>query len=85
MKVEMRKDGIYICFQNYYNGKEVLTVKIKDNMSLNFIGKYKFKESIYSAIKEENLQKLIRNLEFENRAGVEAYYYLLGYLQAINL
>ena len=79
--MEAKIEDIEISFKEYYNGKHVLTIKIRDK-HMNFIGKYKYKGSIISAIQEGDLKELLRNLEFENRTGVEAYFYLLGYLHA---
>ena len=81
---EMKREDIYISFGPFKKEKWILTVKIDNQPCQTFIGKFRLREQILKHIEEEDLSGLINELEYENSAGSQAYYYLLGYLHTKN-
>ena len=71
---------VKISFDEYYEEKQIMSIKIGNELSESFIGKFERPKWIAKYIQEGNLNGLIHELQYGKYAEAEAYYYLLGYI-----
>ena len=71
----IREGIITIEFGDYYNDRQILTIKVGSSFE-NFIRKFRYREYYRNA---RTIEDVLRNLEFER--NTDAYFYLKGILE----